>query len=238
MMLVGGTCISDCIALAKHAQHIGLQAVSFTAPFYFKPATINELGACCKAIADAVPGMPFYYYHIPHLTGVAMDMVEFLDCAGPMIPNLVGIKYTSSAIHEYQACLNYQSGKYDILFGLDELLLPALAVGARGAIGSTYSFAAPLHLKTKEAFERGDLEDAREHHAYMVKVIRVLLRYPPTPGQKAIMKMLGCDLGPNRLPLATLDEKSYHRFHQELTELGFFEKLAEQSQLIAVSSQV
>src|SRR5688572_4653481 len=73
MLLVGGTSIADCIELSKYAAEAKLYAVSFTAPFYFKPADVHMLAACCQAIADAVPEMPFYYYHIPVLTGVGFQ---------------------------------------------------------------------------------------------------------------------------------------------------------------------
>jgi len=159
------------------------------------------------------------------LTGVGMDMIEFLEYAGPRIPNLAGIKYTANTLHEYQACLDYQDGRYDILYGFDELLLPALAIGAKGAIGSTYTFAAPMYVKTMEAFGRGDINAARQHHAYMVQVIRLLLKYPPIPGQKAIMKMLGWDLGPCRLPLVTFNKHNYEKFYKELDAISFFEKI-------------
>src|SRR5215210_2676796 len=42
MTLLGGTSIADCKELARHAKQIGLYGVSFTAPFYFKPATIKQ----------------------------------------------------------------------------------------------------------------------------------------------------------------------------------------------------
>ena len=35
MLLLGGTCIADCIELAKFARENGIYAVSFTAPFLF-----------------------------------------------------------------------------------------------------------------------------------------------------------------------------------------------------------
>jgi len=221
---VGHSSIAEAKILSAHAAEIGADAFSSVAAFYFKPVSVQNLADCMAEIAGAAPELPFYYYHIPHLTGVGMDMIEFLKCAGPMISNLAGIKYTATTIQEYQACLNYENGRFDILYGLDELLLPAMAVGAKGAIGSTYTFAAPLYLKTIAAFNSGNLEAARAHHAYMVEVIRVLVKYPPIPGQKAIMKMLGWDLGPSRLPLVTLNKESYNKFHNELDKLSFFEK--------------
>jgi N-acetylneuraminate lyase len=226
---VGHSSITEARSLAAHAAEIKADAFSSVAAFYFKPVSVGNLVNCMAEIADGAPGLPFYYYHIPHLTGVGMDMMEFLRLAEGEIPNLAGIKYTASTLQEYQACLQYKKGRFDILYGVDELLLPALAVGARGAIGSTYTFAAPLYLATMEAFRNGDLEAARQSHGYMVEVIRTLLKYPPIPGQKAMMKMLGWDLGPCRLPLATLDEETYAAFYEELARLSFFEKLGVKS---------
>ncbi|MRG49148.1 N-acetylneuraminate lyase [Chitinophaga sp. SYP-B3965] len=221
---VGHSSIAEARVLAAHAQEIGADAISAVAAFYFKPVNVQNLADCMAEIASAAPQLPFYYYHIPHLTGVGMDMIEFLKVAGPAIPNLAGIKYTATTLHEYQACLNFENGKFDILYGLDEMLLPALAVGAQGAIGSTYTFAAPLYLQTIAAFRKGDIEKAQVSHSYMVEVIRILVKYPPIPGQKAIMDMLGWNLGPCRLPLTTLHAAAYEKFQEELSALSFFDK--------------
>jgi N-acetylneuraminate lyase len=222
---VGHSSIAESRILAAHAAEVGADAFSSVAAFYFKPVSVQNLVDCMADIAAAAPELPFYYYHIPHLTGVSMDMIEFLQLAGDTIPNLAGIKYSSSTIQEYQACLNFENGRFDILYGVDELLLPALSVGATGAIGSTYTFAAPLFIKVMEAFNRGDLATALEYYSFMTEVIRILLKYPPIPGQKAIMKMLGWDMGPTRLPLTTLSQDSFSTFYKELEELGFFEKV-------------
>lgn len=230
---VGHSSIAEAKLLAAHAEKIGADAVASVAAFYFKPVSVENLADCMIDIASAAPSLPFYYYHIPHLTGVGMDMIAFLKYAGPKMKNLAGIKYTAATLHEYQACVNFEKGRYDILFGIDEMLLPALILGAKGAIGSTYTFAAPLYLKTIEAFNEGDLEAARKSHAVMVDAIRVLVKYPPIPGQKAIMKMLDFDLGPCRLPLTAFDETNYSKFYKELKEVNFFGELAQvQQQLV------
>jgi N-acetylneuraminate lyase len=59
MELLGGTSISDCIELAKHAESIGLYGVSLTSPFYFKPADVETLAKICIEVAQSVPAMPF-----------------------------------------------------------------------------------------------------------------------------------------------------------------------------------
>src|SRR5690606_27491152 len=133
--------VKEARKLAAHAERVGADAFSSVSAFYFKPPSVKALVLSLAEISSAAPSIPFYYYNIPHLTGVSMDMLEFIQLAEELIPNFVGLKYTATTLHEYEACLNYKNGKYDILYGLDEMLLGALAVGAKGAVGSTYTFA-------------------------------------------------------------------------------------------------
>lgn len=225
MIHVGHTSIAESRKLAEHAYQIGADCISSVAAFYFKPSSVENLVSCMADIASAAPLMPFYYYHIPTLTGVGMNMVDFLKLSDNMIPNLAGIKYTASTIHEYQACLNYKNGKYDILFGFDELLLSALAVGAKGAIGSTYTFAAPLYKKIVQHYEAGRRELAQKAQLDSVKMVGCLTRFSPIPAQRAIMKMIGFDLGSCRLPLKELSKSDELTLKASLEEINFFDQL-------------
>jgi N-acetylneuraminate lyase len=222
---VGHPSVKSAQALTAHAAAIGADAASSVAAFYFKPDRVETLVEAIGTIASAAPELPFYYYHIPALTSVNLDMVRFLELAQDRISNLAGIKYTAPTLWEYQACLSTCGGKFDVLFGLDEMLLPALAVGARAAIGSTYNFAAPLYLKVIDAFEQGDLAEARVRMARLVEMVRVLLRFPPIPAQKAIMGRLGHDLGSCRLPLPKLSPGQTADLCDGLTAIGFWRDL-------------
>jgi N-acetylneuraminate lyase len=222
---VGHSSIAESRKLAKHAAEIGADAISSVAAFYFKPNSVQNLVESIAEIASAAPELPFYYYHIPALTGVGMDMVEFLRRGELALPNLAGIKYTSSTINEYQACLNYKGGKFDILYGYDELLLSALAVGAKGAIGSTYTFAAPIYLRILDHFKAGRIEEAQKLQLASVEMVRCLVQYPPIPAQRAIIKMLGYDFGKCRLPLKGLTEEESAALKASLDAFGFFEIL-------------
>jgi N-acetylneuraminate lyase len=222
MVHVGHPSIAESKKLAAHAQKIGADAISSVSAFYFKPDCAQVMVDCMAEIASAAPCLPFYYYHIPALTGVAVNVLEFLQLGEQKIPSLAGIKYTASTLHEYQACLNYKKGKFDILFGYDELLLPALSIGAKGAIGSTYTFAAPVYLKIMEHFENGNITAAQELQYSSVKMVQCLAKYSPIPTQKAIVKLLGIDLGPCRLPLHTLTDAQVNELKERLSETGFF----------------
>ncbi|WP_426329124.1 dihydrodipicolinate synthase family protein [Pedobacter sp. R-06] len=222
---VGHTSIQECKKLAAHAAQIGADAFSSVAAFYFKPTSVQNLVDCMAEIASAAPELPFYYYHMPTLTGVGMDMVEFLALGEQKIPNLAGIKYTASTLHEFQACLNYKDGKFEVLSGYDEMLLSALAVGAVGAIGSTYTFAAPVYLEIIKLFRNNDLAAAGALQLKVVNFIRCIIKHPSIAAQRAIMKMMGYDLGDARLPLVPLSSDKFIELKADLTKAGFFELL-------------
>lgn len=236
MVHVGHSSIAESKQLAAHAQKIDADAISSVSAFYFKPESAQTMVDCMAEIASAAPNLPFYYYHIPAITGVAVNVLDFLKLGEKRIPSLAGIKYTASTLHEYQACLNYKKGKFDILFGYDELLLPALSVGAKGAIGSTYTFAAPIYFKILEQFKNGNIPAAQELQYSSIKMIQCLAKHSPIPTQKAIMKLLGIDLGPCRLPLNTLTNEQVAELKESLTETGFFTTLERLSGLESIEA--
>jgi N-acetylneuraminate lyase len=219
---VGHSSMFEARQLAAHAQEIGANATSAVAPYYFKPNSVGSLVDCLAEIAGGAPKLPFYYYHIPALSGVDVDAVELLRKVPAKIPNFAGIKYTAPTTDEFQTLLEMQDDHYCILFGRDEMLLSGLAVGAQGAVGSTYNFAAPLYNRVIAAYKRGDVEEARRWQSRAVAMVRILLRYRGHAGLKATMSLLGLDCGPNRLPVVTLKPEEVEKMRLELDTLGFF----------------
>lgn len=213
---VGHNSIAEAKALAAHAQKTGADYISATPPCYFKINTVPVLIDCLAEIASGAPDLPMYYYNIPGLTGVSLDMVEFLQQAERSLPSLAGIKYTTPLIHEYQACLNFKNKRFDVLYGTDEMLLSAIAAGAKGYIGSTYNFAAPLYLKMINAFKSGDMETAQRLQLKSVKIVRIINKYGGLPAQKVIMRLKTIDCGPVRLPLKHLTAEETMQLEHDL----------------------
>lgn len=220
---VGHNSIAEAVELAKHAQGIGADVISATAPSYFKVGSIEILTDCMAEIAAAAPDLPFYYYHIPTLTGAALDMPDFLQAAGSRIPNLVGIKYTSPTVFEYQSCLELDGGRFDIPWGCDEMLLSALIAGAQAAIGSTYNIAAPLYQRIIAAYEAGQLVEARQLQSLSVQMVRTIAQWPFHSAMKEILKMLGEDCGSCRLPQPRLSSEQTTDLRAALDAIGFFD---------------
>ena len=223
LFMLGGTSMKEMQQLAVCAEEAKLDGISILCPFYFKPKSVEQLVSFCKQIADVVPTMPFYYYHIPALTGGNFSMLDFLKLAEKQIPNLAGIKYTHPNIMEFHACSRYQNGKYDLLWGIDEGLLSGLAIGAKGAVGSTYNYAAPLYNKVMEAFAAGKLEEAEDLQFKAVQMVEILVKYGGTGAGKAFMKLIGVDCGWFREPVSSPTEAEVLQMKADLEELGFFD---------------
>ena len=161
--------------LAAHAAAIGADAVAACPPSFFRTQHLAALAGWCAAVAAAAPALPFYYYHIPSLTGIAVRVNQLLNEAAPRIPNLAGVKFTHEALDDYLLCLRRTNGAADALWGRDEMLLGALATGARGMVGSTYNIAAPLYRRIIAAFEKGDLHTARALQSEACRMIEALI---------------------------------------------------------------
>lgn len=221
---VGHTSLGDCRTLAAHAQKIGVSAIGCMAPYCFKPSKAEDLAAFCAEVAAAAPDLPFYYYHIPCVSGVTIPAFDFLRAAADRIPNLAGIKFTHENLMDFAACVRFEGGRFDALYGRDEMLLPGLAVGAQGAIGNTYNYAAPVYHRIMKAFARGDLAAAQEEQARANAMIAVLIRYGGMPpAGKVFMKLLGLDCGPVRLPLRPLTDMQAEALRAEAEAVGFFD---------------
>lgn len=207
--------------LARHAEAKGAYATGSMGPLFLPPSGVNELVEFCAEVAAGAPGLPFYYYHIPSVSGVKISMVEFIQKAKEQIPNLAGIKFTDNNFMDMQQCLRLDNSRWDILHGYDEQLLAGLTFGAKGAVGSTYNFIAPLYYGVMEDFEKGNLQAAREKQSATIRVVKILNKYGgPIAAGKALMKLVGVDCGPCRLPLKNLNQINYKNFIDEIESIG------------------
>ena len=218
---VGSNAIDDARALARKAGELGLAGISAMAPFYFRPATVEALVDWCAAIAAEAGAVPFYYYDIPSMTGVALPVDEFLRRGERRIPSLAGAKFTNRDLVAYRRCLDVGDGRFDLPWGSDEALLGALATGARGAVGSTYNWAGRLFADLMEAFARGDLVEARRLQSISIAMVDVLSSVGYMGASKALMGRLGVPVGPARAPIDNPSDDQMDAVIDQLHALGF-----------------
>lgn len=220
----GGTNLSDQKALAAHAQQIGAYGIATMAPTFLAPKRMEELVAYCKEVADAAPELPFYFYHIPALNNYNCSIIELLKAVDGVIPNFAGIKYTVDNLYEFDQCKYIANDKFEMFHGLDETFLSALSYGYSAGVGGTYNHCFTIYNQMKKAYAEGDIEQCRELQHKSHLFINILAKYRGNiVCGKRIMKFLGIDCGPNRLPLQTISAEEEKAIHKELTAIGFFD---------------
>ena len=219
----GGTTLRDQQILAAHAEQIGAWGVGAMAPAFLSPTRHEELLAFCQAVAAAAPTLPFYYYHIPGLNGVSLSVPDLLHAVKDRIPNFAGVKFTSPDQSEFAKCLQVAGESYEMLWGQDEMFLEGLVLGNRAGIGGTYNHCFSLYRHMGKAHEKGQLELCRELQKQSHRFCAILNRYRGNMvAGKGVMKYLGLDCGPNRLPLQSLSEEEEALLRRELDHMAFF----------------
>lgn len=219
---VGSTSIKVARELASHAEELGADAISCMGPSYLPPQGTKELVEFNKQVAARASNTPYYYYHIPILSGVHVSMVDFLGEAHKVIPNLNGLKYTSYNTMEEQMCINFMNKRFDILHGHDESLLLGLTMGEKGGIGTSYNVSSSIFDRILALYKEGDLSGAMELQYEANQFIELLLKYENTiVSIKAILNLLGVDCGPCRLPLRNLNSEEIKSLESDLMEFDW-----------------
>ena len=219
---IGHNNLPDAQALAVAAKRAGADAISAMAPNFFKPVDTAAMVDWFARITEQVQEMPFYFYDIPVMTGVTIDTAELVQRAADALPGFVGVKYTNIDRAQLRRILEMENAP-DMLFGCDEELFEGWELGCRGAVGSTYNFAAPLYRRIQAAHERGEMEAAESDQARSAGMIGMFKERDYLPTAKAVMALVGIDCGPVRPPLSRLSPTQIGTLRDELDAMGFFD---------------
>ena|SRR5690606_5986157 len=206
---VGHTSLIEAVKLAKHSAILA-DGIAVLAPYYFTIKSVAKLVEYCKEVAMAAPELPFYYYHIPVLSGANLDMREFVPLAVAEIPNFMGVKFTHNDIVDFQFCMELKDKlkpELEFYFGIDEMFVDSISLGGHGWVGSTYNHLAPLYRTISECYKIQDYEQANELQRRAIKFVQTLDAFGGFNGAgKSFMRALGIDCGPSRSPHITLTD--------------------------------
>jgi N-acetylneuraminate lyase len=196
---VGAIATDEAIDLARAAADAGCDAVSAIPPFYFdfSPA---EVLAHYRALAEATP-LPLIVYNFPAKSARPLSTADLLALLDH--PKIVGVKHTSQNLYQLER-LKAAAPQAVIYNGYDEMFVGGLAMGADGAIGTTFNVMGRRFVRILEAMRAGDLATAQALQARANAVIDVLVEVGVFPGTKAMLKHLGVDCGACRRPFAAL----------------------------------
>ncbi|MDR1418815.1 MAG: N-acetylneuraminate lyase [Treponema sp.] len=195
------------IDLAKHADKLGVSAISSVPPFYYQ-YTIHEYYKYYVDISNTV-SVPMLIYNVPAMSKVNFSEEDFVTFFKSR--KIIGVKYTSYDLFLAQKLIS-RFPKKILFIGHDEIFLSAIAAGAKAAIGSTMCFMAEKFIQIRNCFNNHDMKNALKIQDEVNKIIAVLIKIGVFKGVKAALELQGIPCGQCRKPFQPLNS-------QELQEL-------------------
>lgn len=217
---IGAGHFDETMELVKHANEIGVDAIASLPPALMGYYNMDQTLDYYRALAENSKAPVMAY-----ITGVLQGSpVEFAQRVQE-IPNVTSIKLTVPDYFAFGRVLDASKGKLDILNGPDETMLCALALGADGAIGTTYNFIPRHAVGIYNDFLAGNIESARE------KQLKSTCLIPHLLGKgmgywKAVMETMGYDMGITVFPGTTYNSKEEIKaLEAKLKSLGFYDMI-------------
>jgi 4-hydroxy-tetrahydrodipicolinate synthase len=203
----GSNSTKEAIEITEHAKGVGADGALLVTPYYNKP-TQEGLYRHYKTIAESV-ALPQVLYNVPGRTSVNMLPETVARLAE--IPNIVGIKEASGSLQQASEVLSLCGDKIEVLSGDDFITFPMMACGASGVISVTANIMPREIAAMIDAFNAGDMEEARRLHLMLLKINNAMfIETNPTPVKTALGLMGKCD-AEVRLPLAPMSEANLAR---------------------------
>jgi 4-hydroxy-tetrahydrodipicolinate synthase len=202
------------IQLADQAAKAGADALLVVTPYYSKPPQAGLL-AHFGAVADASE-LPVVLYDIPGRTGTPIQPETMIALAAH--ERIVAVKdakgdLTASGRVMAETDLAYYSGD-------DAITLPLLSIGGVGVIGTSTHFSGAGTKAMIDAYERGDIAEARRLHRALLPIYTGIFRTQGTILVKAGLSLRGRPVGPVRPPLVDATEREIAQLGADLAAAG------------------
>ena len=154
---VGCAGSKESIRLAKHAEKIGVDAISAVPSVYYRlPPKSVEMH--WNAIIDSTD-LPFIIYNIPQLTGFHLPYDLFERMAKN--PKVIGIKNSEEPVFNMERFRTIAGDDFIIFNGSDEQFLGGRLMGADAGIGGTYGTMPELFVALDKYICDGEIEKAK-----------------------------------------------------------------------------
>lgn len=210
----GSNATSEAIHLSKGAKDLGVDGVLSVSPYYNKPTQAGIIKHF-EAI-DAAVDVPTIIYNIPSRTGSNITATTMLKLAD--IPSMVGVKEASGDINQIAKILAGAPKDFTVLSGDDAMVLPAMALGAKGVISVTSNILPGAMLSLVRAILDGNIAEARRINEELLPIFTVLfLETNPIPVKTAV-RLIGRPAGPFRLPLCDMSPNNLQTLKAVLAE--------------------
>ena len=218
----GSNATSEAIDFARHAAHVGADAVLVVTPYYNKP-TQEGLYQHFKAINDAAD-IPIIIYNIPGRSVVDMTVETMARCF--KLKNVVGVKDATANLARASQQRAAMGPEFNMLSGEDATALGFMAHGGTGCISVTSNIAPKLCSEFQNACLKGDFKTALALQDRLMPLHDALFcEANPGPAKYAASR-LGLCAPDTRLPLVPISEASKKTVDAALAAVGLVQARA------------
>ncbi len=208
------TSIANCRLAARHGADIAL----VLPPFYYKGRMNTQaLLAHYRAVADNSP-LPILLYNMPGSTA-GLDLDATIICALAEHENIIGVKDSAGNIAKLAQIVASVPDTFKVLAGSAGYLLPALAVGAVGAISALANVFPQEVCAVQALFDAGQLAEARVLQARLIPANNAVTTVYSVPGLKAALDLTTGYGGLPRMPLLPLDDQERVKLAEMLSNI-------------------
>ncbi len=211
---VGDVSEEKALRLAVYARRCCYDAVSAVVPLYYKFGfeNIKEYYHNIAAAAE----LPMFIHYIAAMQSENFNLNQILELVLP--DYIAGIRYTSNDLYIFERIRAAFSNKA-VMFGMDEALMAGLALGADGAIGTAYNFMPDKAVGVMTAIKTRELAEARRLQGEINTVLTCLHEVGLFEGAKALLDMMGLDIGRCRRPFGTVSEEHLRLLREQALPL-------------------
>ena len=219
--------ISMVLEACNRYADLGCQVVSVTGPYYFKVSQ-QSIEHYFREIASKSP-INILLYNIPQFSNeISLDVVKRLaaDC-----PRIVGIKDSSRDMPRFMDTLNEIKPvrpDFSCLIGCEEILLPALLMGADGGTIASSGVAPEAIMKLYRSFLSGDIAEAKRLQFKLLELIKSMFAAGNFPeGFREGVNLRGFNTGRGPQPMSPHELEHFNAIRSKLAcllkECGFSE---------------
>lgn len=195
----------DSIALARHAESLGVDAIAMVPGFYYG-LNVPVVKKYWTDVLDATDAVPMFIYNIPGTTNgfnLPTELFQEMLATG----RVAGVKNSSGSVQDILRFRMAGGEDVAIFNGPDEQYLAGRMMGASGGIGGTYGYTPELFLKLESLIRAGQIQKAAALQQEITSLIYEMLKTGSLyAAAKEVLRLRGVEIGDVRAPFLSLGE--------------------------------
>jgi len=218
MAHVGSSNPDEVIDLAKHAESVGVDAVSTVVPFYYSYSyNEDDIKRFFNKLVNSVK-IPVYIYNNPKTTGytLTISLLKSLINEG-----IAGIKDSSfDLLFFYNLKFEIDISKFNYIIGTEAFIIPTIPLGAIATISGLANVFPELIVKTYELAKSNKLDEAVKLQDKVNKLRNIQHITQTIPAIYALLEILGIDAGYPKFPFNSVPDSIKIKMKKLLDEVG------------------